>query len=43
VRALAVRDEHGLLRTYPLVGPAAHYYRVMKRSDWMPCLVGECI
>jgi hypothetical protein len=43
VRALAVWDEHGLLRAYPLVEPATHYYRVMTCSDWMPCLVGECI
>jgi hypothetical protein len=43
VRALAVWDEHGLLRAYPLVEPATHYYRVMTRSEWMPCLVGELI
>jgi hypothetical protein len=43
VRALAVWDEFGLLRAYPLVEPATHYYQVMTRSDWMPCLVGEMI
>jgi hypothetical protein len=43
VRALAVRDEQGLLRAYPLVEPTTHYYRVTTRSDWIPCLVGECV
>jgi hypothetical protein len=43
VRAVAVWDERGLLRAYPLVEPATHYYRIMTRSDWMPCLVGERI
>jgi hypothetical protein len=43
VRAVAVWDEHGLLRAYPLVEPATHYSLVMTRSAWTPCLVGECI
>ena len=43
VRGLLVRDEAGLLRVYPLVEPASHYFRVMTRSGWMPCLVQERI
>ena len=43
VRGLLVRDEAGLLRVYPLVEPASHYYGVMTPSDWMPCLLGERI
>jgi hypothetical protein len=26
-----------------LCEPASHYYRVMTRGDWMPCLLGEVI
>jgi hypothetical protein len=43
VRALLVRDEAGLPRVYPLVEPSSHYYKVMTRADWMPCLVQERI
>jgi hypothetical protein len=43
VRALAVYDECGRLCAYPVVEPSSHYYRVMTRSPWMPCLVGERI
>jgi hypothetical protein len=28
---------------YVVVEPASHYYRVMTRSRWMPCLVGQTI
>jgi hypothetical protein len=43
VRAVVVWDEHGLLRAYPLVEPTTHYYHIMTRSEWMPCLLGEMI
>jgi hypothetical protein len=43
VRGLLVADEKGLLRVYPLVEPASHYYAVMTRSDWMPVLIDERI
>jgi hypothetical protein len=43
LRGLLVRDEAGLVRVYPLVEPSSHYYRVMSRSAWMPCLVQERI
>jgi hypothetical protein len=43
VRALAVSDERGRLCAYPIVEPSSHYYQVMTRSPWMPCLVGERI
>jgi hypothetical protein len=41
LKSLLVTDEHGTPRAYPIVAPANHYYRVMTRSDRMPCLVGE--
>lgn len=28
---------------FVLVEPSTHYYQVMTRSEWMPCLVGEVI
>jgi hypothetical protein len=40
--ALVVRDGPAL-RVYPLAEPSTHYYRVMTRSDWMPCLLRELI
>ena len=39
VHGLLVSDEAGLLRVYPVVEPASHWYAFMTRSDWMPCLV----
>jgi hypothetical protein len=43
VRALACPDERGLLHAFPIVSPATHFYRVMTKSDWAPCLLGETI
>jgi hypothetical protein len=43
VRGLVVREESGQPVVYVLVEPATHYYRIMTRSDWMPCLLGEAI
>ena len=43
VRGLLVKDETGLLRVFLLTEPASHYYKVMTRADWMPCLGGERI
>ena len=43
VRGLAVCAAAGAARVYVLCEPASHYYKVMTRSEWMPCLVGERI
>ena len=43
VRALVAADEHGLWRVFPLVEPATHYYKIMTRADWAPCLLSETI
>lgn len=43
IRGLLIRDDGGTVRVYVLVEPSSHYYRVMTRSDWMPCLIGERI
>ena len=43
VRGLLVADELGVERVFPLVEPAAHYYAVMTRSDWMPVLIDKRI
>ena len=43
IRCLVVRDEERLPRVYVLCEPASHYYQVMTRSEWMPCLIGERI
>jgi hypothetical protein len=43
VRGLLARDEQGVPRVYLLCEAASHYYKVMTRGDWMPCLVGEVI
>jgi hypothetical protein len=43
LRGLVVTDENGLTRVYVVCEPASHYYQVMTRSPWMPCLVGERI
>jgi hypothetical protein len=43
VRGVLVHDEEGRPRVYVLCEPASHYYRIMTRSDWMPCLVGQHI
>jgi hypothetical protein len=42
-RGLWVSDEHGVPRVFLLCERASRYYRVMSRSDWMPCLLGEVI
>jgi hypothetical protein len=42
-RGLLVADETGLARVFLLVEPATHYYNVMTRATWMPCLVQERI
>ncbi|MFQ3652182.1 MAG: hypothetical protein SNJ75_17835 [Gemmataceae bacterium] len=43
IRGLVVRDEQQHPVVYVLVEPATHYYKIMTRSEWMPCLVGETI
>jgi hypothetical protein len=43
IRGLVVRDEQGHPVVYVLVEPSTHYYKIMTRSDWMPCLLGEAI
>jgi hypothetical protein len=43
VEALVVPGRSGIPVAYLLVQPASHYYRVMTRSRWMPCLVGQTI
>ena len=43
IRAVLVRDEHGIARVYPMCEPASYYYQVMTRGLWMPVLIGERI
>ena len=43
VQALVACGQDERLAAYILVEPSSHYYRVMTRSRWMPCLVGQII
>jgi hypothetical protein len=43
IRGVVARDASGCAVVYVLVEPASHYYKVMTRSEWMPCLIGEWI
>jgi hypothetical protein len=43
IQALVVSGRQEQPVAYLLVEPASHYYRVMTRSKWMPCLVGQTI
>ena len=43
IRALVANGRNGEPVAYVIVEPASHYYRVMTRSRWMPCLVGQTI
>lgn len=43
VHGVAARDEAGRPVVYVVVEPATHYYQVMTRSEWMPCLVEELV
>jgi hypothetical protein len=43
LEAVVVPDRDARLVAYLLVQPSSHYYRVMTRSQWMPCLVGQTI
>ncbi len=43
VEAIVVDGPNGEPVAYLLVQPASHYYRVMTRSRWMPCLVRQTI
>ena len=38
VRGLIVADERGERRVYVIVEPASHYYAIMTKSRWMPCV-----
>ncbi len=43
IRGLLVVDETGQERVFVICQPASHYYEVMTRSEWMPCLIEEWI
>ncbi len=43
MRAVVACGRDGRPAAFVLVEPASHYYRVMTRSRWMPCLVGQVI
>jgi hypothetical protein len=43
LEAVVVPDREGRPVAYLVVQPSSHYYRVMTRSRWMPCLVGQTI
>jgi hypothetical protein len=41
LRGLLITDEDGIDRVFIICEPSTYYYRVMTRSDWMPCLINE--
>jgi hypothetical protein len=43
IRAILVTGPDGTPHAYMLCEPATRYYRVMTRSERMPCLLGEVI
>jgi hypothetical protein len=43
VLAVVVKDELGTPVVYPLVERASQYYAGMTGSEWMPCLLRQCI
>lgn len=43
IRGLLVSGPDGSAHAYMICEPATRYYRVMTRSDRMPCLMGEVI
>jgi hypothetical protein len=43
IRGLWARDERDVPRVFLLCEPSSHYYKVMTRGDWMPCLLGEVL
>ena len=43
LQGLLVADENGQAVVYLICEPSSHYYKIMTRSDRMPCLISERI